>query len=505
MQSIIDSFKQIWNNSPKHIRIGGSVLVAAVFLFLIFLALFSSTDYEILYSDLSLNDAASIVNILNDNGVIYEISNNGTTISVPESSVHETRFMLVSQGLPTGGIVGYETFDSTRLGETEADRNLRLRIALEGELTRTIQTLDEVASARVHLVVPPRSLFIQEAQPSTATILLTLRPGVVLSKQQVNGITHLLANSVERLLPENITIVDTKGNVLNDFSSDVSNGNAITQRLEIESNLERRLAANVTAMLERIYGYGNVISLVNVELDFDSIQQYDEIFTPPTRDGGLVRSHQNYSEAYIGDFEGATGIPGVESNIPGYVEVLEKNNSGYYINESITNYELNRSEIHHVSSPGDIERLSVSVWIDGDLTINELEAVEASVVSAVGMNIDRGDHISVNSVPFESDLIAMSPVEIVEGPSYLLTLVILLLLIFAVIIILLLRARKRSQQETETLGAKVDLIIDDQAGQVPEISPEDKTKIEIIQRLNNQVKEKPEEFVKVLRSWLVDD
>lgn len=504
MESIINSLKEIWNKLPKHTKIGGTVLVAAVFLSLIFIALFSSPDYQILYSDLTLSDAAEVVSILNDNGVPYEIADNGGTIKVPTSAVHETRFMLAGQGLPTGGIVGYETFNSTRLGETEADRELRMQIALEGELTRTIRTLNEVDDARVHLVIPARSLFIQQAQPSKATVVLTLKPSVVLTDQQVKGITHLLATSVERLVPENITILDTRGNVLNDFTSTTNNGNLITQRLEIESNFERQLSANVTAMLERIYGYGNVISLANVDLDFDTIEQYNEIYTEPTRDGGLVRSQQNYSEFYFGDPDGAIGIPGVESNIPGYVQILENSDSGYYINESIINYELNRSEVHHTSNPGAVRRLSISVWINGELSLNELEAVEASVISALGMNTTRGDSVSINSVPFESDFRAITSEEPVSTTSYLwLVIVLSIILIIILVVAIIIRARQKAEPEPETTG--IDIIVDDQISQVPEISPEDRAKMDTIQRLKSQIKDKPDEFVKVLKSWLVDD
>src|SRR5690606_6380193 len=173
-------------------------VAVTAFLLLMMIALFSGADYQPLYTNLELSDAAEITRVLSENGISYKLSDNGSSILVPADNVYQTRLTLAAQGLPAGGVVGFETFNTTRLGETEADRQLRYRIALEGELTRTIRSLDEVEEARVHLVIPPTSLFIRETQPSTASVLLRLKPGAVLSQQQVRGIAHLLATSVER-------------------------------------------------------------------------------------------------------------------------------------------------------------------------------------------------------------------------------------------------------------------------------------------------------------------
>ncbi|MGB3985999.1 MAG: flagellar basal-body MS-ring/collar protein FliF, partial [Limnochordia bacterium] len=167
METLITSLKETWNKLSVRTRIAGGVIAAVVFISLLLIAVFSGTDYQPLYTNLDLSDAGAIINVLNENNIPYRLADNGSSVLVPAESVYQTRLTLAAQGLPAGGVVGFETFNTTRLGETEADRQLRYRIALEGELTRTIRALDEVEDARVHLVIPPSSLFIRETQPST--------------------------------------------------------------------------------------------------------------------------------------------------------------------------------------------------------------------------------------------------------------------------------------------------------------------------------------------------
>lgn len=504
MESLLNSLKESWNKLSPRTRIVGGVISLIVFFSIIIFALFSSSDYHLLYTNLDLNDAAAVVDVLRENGISYKLNDNGSSILVPADLVYETRLTLASQGLPQGGVVGFETFETTRLGETEADRQLRYRIALEGELIRTIRGIQEVEDARVHLVIPTRSIFINESQPSKASVLLTLKPGVVLSNQQVRGITHLLATSVERLSPENITIVDNRGNVLSDFMNTADlDGNIVSQRFELETAFEKQLAADVTAMLERIYGYGKVVTLVNVELNFDTIEQYNELFTAPQRDTGLVRSQQSYSEVYLDSTAAAQGVAGAQSNIPGYVELESQDSPAFSKQESIINYELNRTEIHRSTPPGSIKNLSVSVWINGELPQVEIENIETSVINSLGMKLERGDLISVNSVPFETDFRLISADEFIKDTlSYkwiYLTLIVLSALLLITIVIRRVLKRKYQPQ----VAASVDYI--DEHAEDKRLSPEEKAKLDTITRLRQYVNEKPKEFAQMLRSWLMDE
>ncbi|HKM17592.1 MAG: flagellar M-ring protein FliF [Firmicutes bacterium] len=499
METLFTSLKETWNKLSVRTRIAGGVAAGIVFLALSLIAIFSGDDYQPLYTNLDLSDAASITTALSENNIPYRLADNGSSILVPADRVYQTRLTLAAQGLPAGGVVGFETFNTTRLGETEADRQLRYRIALEGELTRTIRSLDEVEDARVHLVIPPNSLFIRDTQPSTASVLLRLKPGAVLSQQQVRGITHLLATSVERLAPENITIMDTSGTILNDHASvDGFDGSAVSQRLELTVMYEQRLAANLRAMLERVYGYGKVVCLVSVQLDFDTVEQYQEIYSAPSRDGGLVRSQQSFSEFYT-DNVAAFGVPGVSANIPGYVE-LDPEEMGAYRQESTVNYELNRTEIHQMTPPGGVEQISVSIWIDGDVGQSELDAVEASVVGALGLNFDRGDHISISAMPFQSDFTFVASDESIPSgfsPIWLFMIITGLILVLIVSVLV----RKTRQKTTLEIEPGIEIAV----GAEEEMSPEDAARLDVIQRLKRYSAERPKEFAQMLKSWLLEE
>ncbi len=503
MDTLFSSLKETWDKLTPRTRLVGGAITIIVFLTIVLFSLLSSGDYQLLYANLDVNDAATIVDVLRENGIPYKLDGGGSSILVPTASVYETRLTVASKGLPRGGIVGFETFDNTRLGETEADRQLRYRNALEGELTRTIRRINEVEDARVHIVIPPRSIFVQDSQPSTASVLLTLKPGVVLSNQQVSGITHLLATSVERLSPENINIIDSRGNVLNDFSNSSNlNGSIVSQRLELESAFEKRLVANITAMLERIYGYGKVVALVNAELDFDTVEQYNEMFTAPNRDTGLIRSQQSVSEFYIENHLSGQGIPGVESNIPGYVELEDLDSPTFSKQESIINYELNRTEVHQSTPPGNVKNLSVSIWINGELSQAELENVEISMVNALGLKLERGDLISVNSVPFETDFRLISSDELIKDTFNLDVLYIALFIIaILLLIIVVIRQLMKKQYEPE-IAASVDY---DQEPETRKLSREEKAKLDILVRLKQYVDEKPKDVAQMVRGWLMDE
>lgn len=503
METVITSLKNTWNNLSLRTRIAGGAVAVTAFLLLMMIALFSGADYQPLYTNLELSDAAEITRVLSENGISYKLSDNGSTILVPADLVYQTRLTLAAQGLPTGGVVGFETFNTTRLGETEADRQLRYRVALEGELTRTIRAIDEIEDARVHLVIPPSSLFIRETQPSTASVLLRLKPGRSLTQQQIRGIAHLIATSVERLLPENITIVDTRGNVLHDFSSsDGLIGSAISQQLELKTAYEQQLASNIRAMLERVYGYGKVVCLVNIELDFDTIERYQEIYSAPTRDGGLIRSEQTFTEFYFDELASA-GIPGVDANIPGYVQI-EPDGNGASRQESIINYELNRTEIYQTTPAGSVKNMSVSIWIDGELSRTDLDAVEASVAGALGIKPERGDYISVASVPFQSDFGFVSSDEIVamgyELPWIYFVAIGLLVLILLLVLVRHIRLEKSRSQLDQ--GVEVAVAVDDAA---VEHSLPEQEKVDVLQRLRQYSADRPKDFAQMIRSWLLDD
>ena len=349
MNNILESIKETWGKLSRPMQIGVGIFVLGVFISLVLLALLSRPQYQILFSGLSTDDAGAVVAALQDRGVQYQLADNGSTVLVPQEQVDETRIALATAGMPTGGVVGFEIFNTTRLGETEADRQLRFQWALQGELTRTIRQINEVADARVHIVLPRRSLFISESQAASASVLLHLRPGAQLSRNQVRAIANLVSSSVEGLTPENVTIVDTRGTVLSSPAVNGMGGIDLAERFELQWLYEQQLESSIVAMLERIYGFGNVVARVNADLNFSFLEEYSETYEPVNRGEGLARSVQTLDESYRSSQSGTGGVPGVDANIPGYVFGEEAEGSiEWERSENTVNYELNRIETHAV-------------------------------------------------------------------------------------------------------------------------------------------------------------
>src|SRR3990172_1002715 len=279
------------------------------------LALWSGRpDYQILYSNLSQEDAGAIVARLKGQKVPYKIEGNGSVILAPAKDVYEERLQLAGDGLPQGGGVGFEIFDRTNLGMTEFVQKLNYQRALQGELTRTINQMAEVEQARVHIVTPEKSAFIKQEKPATASVVLKLRSGKLLRKEQVRAITRLVASSVEGLRPEEVTVVDTQGRLLSEPGENLPLGQMSSNQLEYEQNMERNLEARIESMLERVLGSGKAIARVTATLNLEQREKTEERFDP---DSQVARSEQRSEEKLQGATGGSGGVPGVSSNVPG--------------------------------------------------------------------------------------------------------------------------------------------------------------------------------------------
>lgn len=506
MNNMLDSLKETWGKLSRTMQIGVGIFVLGVFISLVLLTIVSRPDYQVLFSGLSSEDAGAVVTALQERGISYRIEEGGTAVYVPKEQVPETRISLATAGMPTGGVVGFEIFNSTRLGETEADRQVRFQMALQGELTRTIRQINEVADARIHIVLPKRSLFVQESQAATASVLLQLKPGAQLGKGQVRAIANLVSSSVEGLTPDNVTIVDTRGTVLN-APAMLELGGGVSDRFEMQWLYEQQLEKSIVAMLERIYGFGNVVARVNANLDFAYLEQYSEVYSPVNRGEGLVRSTQNFEESYSGTSTGAGGVPGVDSNVPGYVFADQGGGTTEWERrEGTTNYELNRTETRSTTLPGQVNDLSVSIWINGNLNPNQLASVEESVIRATGLKLDRGDSIHVTSVPFETSayLSDSSVIEVNQGiPIWVIGLGVLFLL--AILFLLIRRKSKDSPVVAVPLAASVDFAVGDDELPMRDYSPEELERQGIRKNIQKLAKEKPEELATLMKTWLADE
>jgi len=395
---LIKNLAEKWNSlstARKAVVIGSA---AAVILLLVFLGqkIFGE-KYAPLFSDLSPEEAGAVVEKLDEMKVPYKVGGDGDTILVPEDVLYKTRLQLASSGVLNTG-KGFELFDESQLGATDFERRLNYQRALQEELRRTINYLDEVEDARVHIVLPEESVFVEEEGTASASVVLDLKPFARLSEEQVKGIIYLVSGSVENLPPEKVNIIDTQGNILSEdvaVGEEEEAGGALNRRqLEMKREFEKNLEDRVEKLLERILGPGRAVVMVSADLNFDQRQvtriEYGE--------DGVVRSEKLVERNSVSG--GAAGVPGTAANVGEYQE-LEAGQSSETETDVTRNYEIDETKETVVYAPGQIENISTSVAVDGELDAEETAQIEEIVQAAVGYQPERGDQISVVSRTFD--------------------------------------------------------------------------------------------------------
>ena len=367
-------------------------------------------DLQLLYANLSEKDAAAIVDDLKTQKIPYELSNQGRTIRVPANQVHEVRLKMASEGLPEGSDVGLEIFDKTALGMTDFIQKLNYQRALQGELSRTIKTLDVVDHARVHLVIPKNTLFLREKPKGKASVTIKTKANGSLNERQVQGIIHLVSSSVEGITADNVVVVDFRGNLLSGSHETNSGAARSSSNYQHKRQVEKELEKNILVMLEDALGEGMVIARVTADLDFEKNDRTEEIYDPESQ---VARSQQTASESVVGATPPG-GVIGVQAQLPAGQNEGGTGTSGQPSkrdkNNQVTNYEINKVT-RIVSKPmGIIKKLSVAVMIDGTLTEDaeykartqeEMGQYLQLVQSAVGYDQERGDQIKVENVKFD--------------------------------------------------------------------------------------------------------
>ncbi|MEY4007124.1 MAG: hypothetical protein RLZZ467_140 [Gemmatimonadota bacterium] len=379
----------------------------------------NNENWGVLFSQLERDDAAALVAKLRELKVPYRLREEGAAIDVPEARVHELRLELASAGLPRGGGIGFESFDRMRLGATEFEQRVLYRRSMEGELARSISSLSAVQSARVHLVMPERSVFVSRSDPASASVVVRLRPGNRLGGAEVAGIVHLVASSVPSLSADRVTLVTTSGEMLHRSRTDGDDATAgldddrRAQHRAMETTLEDR----VRAMLERVVGDGHADVRVSVDLDLARVEHTEDHYDRATT---ALRSEDQTVEmvSQTGTISVA-GVPGAESNLGGNPTPTPTpaDAGGPVLREHHTrNYEVDHVSERRVATQGSVKRITVAVIIDGVVrneggraTVVPRERVELDrlvtlVRGAIGANTTRGDVVTVESIPFHETL-----------------------------------------------------------------------------------------------------
>lgn len=375
----------------------------------------SSSPMTLLYSELNQQDAGAIVGKLDALKIPYEVAPSGGIIRVPGEQVGKVRMLMAAEGLPKGGSIGYEIFDQKEgFGTTSFVQNINHLRALEGELARTISTMTVVQSARVHLVLPQRELFSHGSHAASASVFLKTRGGVVLTREQIAAIQHLIAASVPQLQASQISIIDDKGNLLARPSGAEAGGLAGGNQEDMRVAFEQSQARKIEDLLSRSLGYGKVRAQVSAELDFDRITTNSEIFDPESQ---VVRSTQTTSED-SSTADGGSENVSITNNLPAAPSALPPGGGAGATNKSsrseeTVNYEINKTVRSQIRESGQVKRLSVAVVVDGITTTaedgkqeykprsnEEMEQIKALVRSAVNFDASRGDTLEVVNMRF---------------------------------------------------------------------------------------------------------
>lgn len=507
--AIADRIKTFVENF-KNLPLAKKIAIAAVPLIIVALIItmllwLPKQDYQTLYANLSPEDAGNVIAKLKEKKVPYLVQNNA--ILVPSDKVHEIRLELAAQGIPSGGGVGFEIFDKTSIGLTEFSQRVNYVRALQGELARTIKQIQEVDQVRVHIAIPEKSIFTEKEDHPTASVVLKLKPGRNLSKEQVSSIVHLVSSSVEGLSPQHVTVVDQYGNLLSapkDTTQLVQ-----TEQIEYKKYIEKTYEKNIQSMLENIVGKGKAVVRVSADIDFSKVEKLEEKYDPDTI---AIRNEQRTQERTMAPQTG--GIPGVLSNQPGQGQATAFQNIQSQRQQESINYEVSKSISRILQSTGQIKKISVAVLVDGiyrdekgkkvfvPRSEEEIRKYEELVQAAIGYNKERGDKIIVESMPFET-IPEEKPVTdyvsiILKILKYLVPVIITILIILFVIrpLIELLRRPTEAKRLPEEITISEEIL--------PEQPPKAPTEKDIKQQINEMIKNNPKKVVALLREWMAE-
>lgn len=419
IERIITTFKEMPMSRKIALGLFAMVLVAGFTTMFIWA---NKTQFKAAYNGLSKDDAALVVDKLKESNTPYRLTGNGNTIMVPEDIVYDVRLSMAKEGIPKGGGVGYEIFDKTEFGTTEFVQNINKKRAIQGELSRTISAFDEVKTARVMIVLPKDSVFVEEVKKPSASILLELNSD--LEKEKVTAIAHLVASSIQDLTPKLVTIVDTAGRILFEGKSEEEQAKITAQnfadtqymyKVRFEENLTKR----IQTMLERIVGKDKAIVRVTSEMDFSKNDMNEEIYDPFERGGEFIRSRKNRAEKLTTSAENIPTPSSVNPIVGDEGLTGGKNNELTNKSDDTFNFEISKRFRETKKPMAVLTRLSVAAVIDGKYETTtdedgnqkkvymprppeEMKQFSDIVIKAMGYNEERSDQVSMECFPFAS-------------------------------------------------------------------------------------------------------
>lgn len=533
----------------KELSLNRKVLFSAIAVGLVVVLVFlflrgnTATPNEVLYAELDQKDASAVTAKLDEFKIPYELQNNGSTILVAPDIKDSTRLKLAAENLPSGE-AGFELFSATNFGETQTDKKVKYQRALQGELARTIQSLDKIKAAKVNLALPEESLFSETQEDPKASVVINTKEDEKLTSKEVQAIINLVANSVERLTPENVVIVDQNGNLVsedmpNEEDQKQSVSEIVRTQLAMKKQFEKDKQEAIQTMLDKALGKNNSVVRVNAELNFNDREQFDEKYTHDP-DGPFVVSENIKKESGTETTNNVANVPGTDTNIPQYTTpTTEGGTSTYDKSEKTRNYDLNKTETVTDFQIGDVkyDYLTVSVFVNNAAVKNAAmgtslqqkeDKVRSMVATACGLrenrqdeNVRLADSISVAFIDFYTkpapDITPQGTLQKFMASPAAPWLLIFLALIIIVLIWLLKQRRDRLEREAaeqlaieqadqayafdETAEEEISLqeIIE------RDMSPEEREKQRIRQEIEKLIEDNPENAAQVLKTWLIED
>lgn len=514
-----------------------TVLVALVAVLLVggyaFTSWASKPSYAPLFSNISAEDASSITSKLNSKNVPYKLTDAGKTIMVPQSQVYQLRVDMSAQGLPSGG-GGYALLDKQGITASEFRQRIDYQRALEGEIGKTISSIDGIEGASVHLVIPKDDVFADDSRKPSASVLVMTAAGTKLSSNQVQAIVNLTSSSIEGLSPDMVTVADSRGNVLSapgQAGADAGGDQRTGQTREFETNL----ASNVQDYLSNVFGPNHAFVRVNADLDFDKKQttteSYDNTAQAPTL------SEDTSTETFSGNGNSAVGgILGPDATVS---TPSADGNSNYSKTQGKKDFGVNKIVESVNAAPGQVKRLSVAVMVDSKVSGASLASIKNQVAAAAGIDPTRGDTIAVDSMAFdtataeatEKALKAEQSKQSKDGMMNLISRVLMFLLIVIVVVLGVIFGKKRSKRladgtpidirELEAVrrpslnaaGAGFDGSFEVDGtyslDELPDASPLGVTaqgaeRIQLEGQIGELIEKQPDEVASLLRTWLAD-
>jgi flagellar M-ring protein FliF len=419
LEKLISQVKDFYGNLTPTKRI--SVITASFIIFGTFLVagmMVSGKSYTPLFTNIPIEQIPVIVGKLNEKQIPYQLADGGKTITVPPEMLHSTQMLMMTEtGFAKIGSMGFEIFDKDSFGTTSYVQKINYQRALQGELVRTINSLDSVKNSKVILAMPAKKTFLEEGESPTASVVLDVKDGKSLTADQVRGVIHLVASAVEGLDPEKVTVVDARGKVL---SKNVVGGLAAASNdmMEFKMNREHEFESRIEDILEKVVGNGKIIARVNADVNFRQISSVEEIIDPEKQ---AIKSIATEEEKLRGARNNGTGVPGARSNLPG-AEDATTNGFKQDVDKELktTNYDNTRT-VRNIKEPvGQIDKLSVAVLVDGVSTTTtgkdgkvtenwvprsaeELAKYESIVKNAIGFDEKRGDMVKIENIKFQKE------------------------------------------------------------------------------------------------------